>query len=167
MFEIKPISQEARTDAMAKAERYRLLNEPLEAESICRDILETDPENQEALVMLFLALSDQLREHINPSFSEAQALLEQMDSEYKRNYYEGVLYERRGKVHFKQMKIGSGHIAYDWFVKAMASYERAQELRPAGNDSSILRWNTIARILNRHPELVPASGSGIAEHMLE
>ena len=35
--------------ALEKALRYRLLNEPVEAESICRDVLEVDPDNQAAL----------------------------------------------------------------------------------------------------------------------
>ena len=46
MFELKPLSREAFPAALEKAERYRLLNEPLEAESICRDILAVDPDNQ-------------------------------------------------------------------------------------------------------------------------
>ena len=46
MFALKPISQASITGALAKAERYRLLNEPNEAESICRDILEVEPDNR-------------------------------------------------------------------------------------------------------------------------
>ena len=42
MFALKPISRDSLDGALAKAERYRLLNEPTEAESICRDILEVD-----------------------------------------------------------------------------------------------------------------------------
>ena len=32
-------------NAVAKAKQYRVLNQPAEAESICRDILEVEPEN--------------------------------------------------------------------------------------------------------------------------
>ena len=46
MFEFKRITPEAVPAALSKAERYRLLNEPREAESICRDVLLVDPENQ-------------------------------------------------------------------------------------------------------------------------
>ena len=60
MFELKPISHESVAGALAKAERYRLLNEPGEAESICRDILEIEPGNQQALISLILALTDQI-----------------------------------------------------------------------------------------------------------
>jgi hypothetical protein len=36
-----------------------LLNEPAEAESICHDVLRIDPENQQALIVLLLTLTDQ------------------------------------------------------------------------------------------------------------
>ena len=56
MYELKPLSREAIPAALEKAHRYRLLNEALEAESICRDILAADPVNQEATVTLLLAI---------------------------------------------------------------------------------------------------------------
>ena len=58
-FNLKPMSKDAVPGALAKAERYRLLNEPGEAESICLDILQVDPQNEDALVMMLLALTDQ------------------------------------------------------------------------------------------------------------
>jgi hypothetical protein len=58
MFELKRLSDEAIPAALEKALRYRLLNEPAEAESICHDVLRIDPENQQALVVLLLALTD-------------------------------------------------------------------------------------------------------------
>ena len=56
MFNLKPISRDSIETALAKAERYRLLNEPNEAESICRDILEIDSANRQARISLVLAL---------------------------------------------------------------------------------------------------------------
>ena len=50
MFELKSLSPEGVDAALEKALRYRLLNEPREAESICRDIIQVDPANHEALV---------------------------------------------------------------------------------------------------------------------
>ena len=41
----------------------------------------------------------------------------------------------------------------------MEWYEKAESLRPPGNDEAILRWNTCARILARHPEVAPAAVS--------
>ena len=60
MFELKPLSPDAIPQALEKAHHYRLLNEPAEAESICLDVLEIDPDNQQALVTLLLALTDRL-----------------------------------------------------------------------------------------------------------
>jgi hypothetical protein len=50
---------------------------------------------------------------------------------------------------------GAGFKAYGEFVSAMDWYEKAEQLRPAGNDDAILRWNTCARTLMRHQELRP------------
>ena len=61
-FALKTLSPEAVVRALAKAERYRLLNEPGEAESICLDALDVDADNQEALVTLLLALTEQFDE---------------------------------------------------------------------------------------------------------
>ena len=58
-LQLKPISEEGIPEAISKAELYRYLNEPGEAESICRDILVVDAENQMALRQLGLALTDQ------------------------------------------------------------------------------------------------------------
>ena len=55
-FELKTLHPDAVPRALAKAERYRLLNEPSQAESICRDVLAVDAANQDALTMLLLAL---------------------------------------------------------------------------------------------------------------
>ncbi len=48
-YKLKPISSAGIDEAISKAELYRYLNEPGEAESICRDILALDPEHQTAL----------------------------------------------------------------------------------------------------------------------
>ena len=59
MSELKPISKDSIDAVLEKAVRYRLLNEPSSADSICRDVLDIDPQNQQALVGLILALTDQ------------------------------------------------------------------------------------------------------------
>lgn len=153
MFEIKPISLEGEASAFQKAERYRLLNEPVEAESICLDLLRVDPENQEAIALLILVLTDQFQFRLAEAYQEARALLDRLVDAYARAYYEGVIYERRGKTHFRNRSMGSGQVAYEWLRKAMACYERAEGIRPPGNDDSILRWNTCARYIMRHGEI--------------
>ena len=98
MFEPKPISRDAIPAALTKAERYRLLNEPGEAESICLDILQIESENQEALVMLLLALTDQFRDETSSSRNAAARvadLLPRLTDEYDRLYYSGLVRERR------------------------------------------------------------------------
>ncbi len=44
-LKLKTISKSGIAEAIAKAELYRSLNEPEEAESICRDILAADPDH--------------------------------------------------------------------------------------------------------------------------
>src|ERR1035438_3415934 len=86
MFALKPISHDSVSGALAKAERYRLLNEPGEAESICRDILDIEPDNQQALISLILALTDQIPDHPGV-FQTALASIGRFQSAYDRAYY--------------------------------------------------------------------------------
>ena len=104
MPELKHLSKDAIPAALEKAERYRLLNEPGEAESICLDILETDPENQPALITLLLALTDRFSKGYGVSDTPANQLLARIKGEYERAYYTGILAERRAKA-----KLAQGH----------------------------------------------------------
>jgi tetratricopeptide (TPR) repeat protein len=155
MFELKRLSPAAVPAALEKAHRYRLLNEPTDAESICRDVLAVDPENQEALVTLVLALSDQLEERMAAAYDQARVALSQLRDEYKRHYYAGILCERRAKAQQRRGGPRAGHTVYDWFRQAMDHYESAAAMRPAANDDALLRWNACARVLNAHPDLAP------------
>ena len=145
MFELKPIGTKAIPGALAKAERYRLLNEPREAESISRDILQVAPDHQEALVMLLLALTDQFGKGTNVALDDARPLVERLHDEYERAYYTGVILERWGK------SLGDRgaprYVGCDWLREAMRSYQAAEALRPPDNDDALLRWNTCARII--------------------
>jgi len=149
MFELKPISRDGVPTALKKAERYRLLGEPTAAESICLDVLAVAPENQQAAITLLLAITDQFPDAPAEGERRAREVLPRLRDEYKRAYYEGIIYERRAKAQLRRGAPGAGEMAYEWFRKAMTLYERAETLRPAGNDESILRWNTCARILER------------------
>jgi hypothetical protein len=152
-FELKPLSQDAVPAALEKAERYRLLNEPAQAESICLDILSIDPGNQAALIMLLLALTDQLGGDV--SIARAREVLPALTGEYERAYYAGIIQERSARARLKQAIPGVNFIAYREFMEAMRLYEQAEAVRPAGNDDSILRWNTCARTLMRNRDLRP------------
>lgn len=155
MFELKPITAAGIPGALQKAERYRLLNDPSAAESICLDILEVDPENQQALVLLLLARTDQFADSAAAGALKAREVLARLRDEYKRTYYDGVIHERRAKALLHSGRPGSPAMAYDGFRDAMACYERAEQLAPPGNDEARLRWNTCARILNGTPHLAP------------
>jgi|SRR5579863_3522765 len=154
-YELKPLSHEAIPAALEKAHRYRLLNEPVEAESICRDILEIESTNQEALVTLLLALTDQFDQNLGAAAAAARTVLERISDPYSRLYHAGIMCERRAKAHLKRGGPHSRHQAYDWFQRALSHYDEAAAVRPHGNDDAILRWNTCVRILRAQPELVP------------
>jgi hypothetical protein len=166
MFDLKPITAPGIPGALQKAERYRLLNEPSAAESICLDILEVDGANQAALVMLLLARSDQLAETMAAGAARAREVLPRLTDEYRRAYYAGVIHERQAKALLHAGRPGTSAMAYDAFRAAMDCYEQAEALAPAGTDEARLRWNTCARILNGTPRLVPR-GEDHFEPMLE
>lgn len=155
MFELKPLSREAIPRALEKAERYRLLNEPWQAESICLDILRIDPENQEVLVMLLLALTDEFDKRLTECAGQARDVLPRLHSEYDQVYYAGIICERQARAQLNQSMAGSGVIAYHWLREAMSLYEKAEAIRPPGNDDAVLRWNTCARLIMRNRLLVP------------
>jgi hypothetical protein len=150
MYTLKSISAEAVPGALEKVERYRLLNEPELAESICHDVLAVEPDNQAALVMLLLSLTDQFRAGPAECVAQAQAVLPRLRGEYERHYYAGIIWERRGLARLNQGGPGSGQVAGVWIRKAMEYYEQAEAVRPPGNDDAILRWNTCARVCTRH-----------------
>jgi hypothetical protein len=150
MSELKQLSREAIPAALEKAERYRLLNEPAEAESICLDVLKADPENQTALITLLLAVTDRFGKGYGVSDTQAKELLSRVEGEYERAYYAGILAERRAKAKLAQGTPGSRFYAYDGFRDAMSWYEKAEAVRPPGNDDALLRWNTCARIITQN-----------------
>jgi hypothetical protein len=148
MFELKPISKEAIPRAIEKAERYRLLNEPKEAESICLDILRVDPENQQALITLLLALTDQFG--ASSQVSGSLEIIAGLDGKYERAYYTGIILERKARAQLAAGFPGAGHIAYDGLREAMTWFEKAEAIRPPGNDDADLRWNACARTIMEH-----------------
>ncbi|HEX3817696.1 MAG TPA: hypothetical protein VHW03_05355 [Chthoniobacterales bacterium] len=154
MSELKKLSSEAIPAALEKAERYRLLNEPAEAESICLDILTADPNNQPALITLLLAVTDRFSKGYGVSDTQAGQLLARLQGDYERAYYSGILAERRAKAKLAQGSPGASHHAYDDLCEAMRQYETAEAVRPRNNDDALLRWNTCARLITKN-KLVP------------
>lgn len=159
MIELKQITADAIPAALVKAKQYRLLNEPNEAESICLDILAADPDHQEALITLLLALTDKFGENgLVPAFDQAKHIVERLDSSRSKHYYEGIIFERRGKFHLKQGGPGSGGVAYDWLARAMESFDQSLAESDKENQDTVLRWNSCARLMNEHPDVKPFEG---------
>lgn len=155
-YRLKPISKDAIPRAIQKAERYRLLNQSWAAESICLDILDIDPGNQQVLVMLVLALTDLQSGVAASGVKRAKEYLAQITDEYQRAYYTGMIAERRGQALLASAGMGASGMAIDSLKEAMKWYEKAEALRPPGNDDSILRWNTCARVLSGQAHLEAA-----------
>lgn len=165
MFELKSLSREAIPKALERAERYRLLNEPAVAESICQDILSIDPDHQQALITLVLALTDQFGEAANLGISQVLALVPRLRGEYEGAYYSGIICERQARARLKREYPGAWFDAYDLFLQALEWFAKAEALRPLGNDEAILRWNTCVRLIEGH-KLKPRPHDE-AEHGIE
>ena len=150
MPDLKRLSADAIPGALEKAERYRLLNEPGEAESICLDVLAADPNNEQALVTLLLALTDRFGKGYGVSDTQAKEILGRIEGDYPRAYYSGILAERRAKAQLARGTPGCAHLAYEGFREAMHWFEKAEAVRPAGNDDALLRWNTCARMIDKN-----------------
>lgn len=150
MFTIKRISRESVPGALEKAERYRLLNEPWQTESICTDILEADPGNVKAAITLLLAITDQFNTPMTGDVENAKRMLRSIPDEYEREYYSGIIFERKGKSFLNRQTLDSGFVAYDWLREAMIHYEKAEAIQPSGKDDAILRWNACVRLIMHH-----------------
>jgi len=154
MHQLKRISKESIPTAIEKAERYRLINEPGLAESICLDILEVDPHNAKATIVLLLAITDQFATGASGEVNRARQLLPKLQGEYEKNYYAGIICERQALANLNRRSLGHSN-AYDWFIEAMEFFEKAESMRPQGNDSAIMRWNTCVRQIKQH-QLTPS-----------
>jgi ATP/maltotriose-dependent transcriptional regulator MalT len=150
-YQLKTISKAGIAEALAKAELYRYLNEPEESESICRDILAVDPQQQLALRLLGLSITDQFTGGVSDRCREAQEAFEKLADKYEQLYYQGLLQERRAKA---QLRAGQlPHAIYPLLERALNCFAEAEKIRPVGNDDAILRWNRCVRLVQT-PSLV-------------
>ena len=148
-LKLKTISKSGIAEALSKVELYRYLNEPEEAESICRDILAVEPDHQLALRLLGLAITDQFAGPATDRFAEAERIFQSLTSPYERLYYTGLLQERRVKA---QLLAGRhAHTLLPLLEQALQCFAEAEKIRPPSNDDAILRWNRCARLLQSHP----------------
>jgi tetratricopeptide (TPR) repeat protein len=144
-YKLKPISSAGINEAISKVELYRYLNEPGEAESICRDILTQDPEHQTALRLLGLAITDQFTGSISDRYEEVDRIFRALTNDYERAYYTGILHERKAKA---QLRAGRPpYTVRPSFEEALKCFEEAEQISPPNNDDAILRWNRCVRLL--------------------
>jgi len=155
VFDLKPLSAAGVPAALEKAFRYRMLNQPEQAESICHDVLRVDPTNQEAVIALLLAITDQFADPRPPTPQSARDLLPRLQGEYERAYYAGLICERLALTRLRSGLPRAGEIAHDFFREAMTHYEKAEAVRPHGNDDPLLRWNSCARVIQANPDVRP------------
>jgi tetratricopeptide (TPR) repeat protein len=148
-LKLKPIHVESIAAALAKAELYRSLNEPEEAESICHDILAIRPDNQAALRLIGLAITDQFSGGASDRYGEVENFFRKLSDAYEQLYCLGLLYERRAKA---QMRVGrAAQVLVPLFEDAMRHFAEAEKIHPPANDESILRWNRCVRLLESLP----------------
>jgi thioredoxin-like negative regulator of GroEL len=146
-LQLKTISPGGIPHALEKAEGYRLRNDPAQAESIYRDVLAVDAANHEALLGLILALTDQFGgDGAAGAPREAQRLVDRLPTEYERAYYTGIVHERTARASLQRRNVVRSSV-YDGLQQAMRWYERAEALRPPGNDDALLRWNSCVRAI--------------------
>ena len=148
MLNLKQLSKESIPSALVKAKHYRLLNEPWQAESICRDILEVEPDNQKAILYLILAITDQFSARKSAHSNEAKKMCKLLSEEYQQNYYRGIIEERLGKAATRRNIPRAKYIAYEFYRNAMSYYEAAEKIQPENNQDAILRWNACIRAID-------------------
>ena len=157
MTELKRLPRESIPAALEKAERYRLLNEAREAECICLDVLDVDPDNQRAVITLLLACTDQFSRTVGASVQKARELLPKVNGDYEQAYYAGIICERQGKAQLARGGSGAGVNAYHWLREAMEWFDKAERLSPEGNSDALLRWNTCVRLRDQHDHVRPGT----------
>jgi len=161
-LEIKSITESGVEEALHKADHYRLLNEPEQAESICLDVLAVRPDEAKATVTLILALTDQFGRDGGRAIPAAKKRVDELKDEFARCYYTGLVCERQARA---QLHRGlARNFAYEGFREAMGWYEKAEGLRGPGNDDPVLRWNSCLRTIRRE-RLQPRDDG--PEHALE
>ena len=165
-MKLKNISKRTIPQAQEKALRYRLLNHPWLAESICRDILEIDPDNQETIYTLILAITDQYENKYRMSVPESLKVVSKLKNPYQHDYCKGIIYERQAAAALKRANPRSGYIAYEYLEQAMYWYEKAEKIKPEDNDESILRWNACVRMIKQN-KLKPAPEQSYGQSYIE
>jgi len=153
-WELKQLRARDLEAAVALAKHYRDLNQPEDAESICRDILDVSPGSDDAWRTLGLALTDQFPTSWMRLFDDACAAFAKLSSHYERMYYTGIAWERYAKA---QLELGNNKNAIHAFEQAIRLFDEADELGSSEDPGPILHYNRCIRALTTTPELVRVS----------
>ena len=132
--------------ALERANQYRLLLQPELAISICIDILAVDTNNQDAIIIYILALTDNISEGKNDK--KILEVISLLDTEYRKKYYKAIYYERKGIAFMKGSM--SKSFAYDLFIKAIELYKLARDISPKDDDNATLRYNSCVRSIENN-----------------
>ncbi len=153
-YELKRLADKNLGTAIALAKHYRDLNQPDEAESICRDVLEVAPDNVDALRTLGLALTDRFPSEWMSLFEEACSTFKKLPTDYERVYYVAVAWERYAMA---QLAAGRAHNAIHAFEEAMQRFEDASQYAAKDDPAPILHYNRCVRALTTNADLARAS----------
>jgi tetratricopeptide (TPR) repeat protein len=150
-WKLKELGARNLAAAVTLAKHYRDLNQPEEAESICRDVLAVSGDDTEALRTLGLALTDRFPTAWMTLFDEACGVFAKLPSTYERVYYTAIAWERYAKA---QLEAGRAHNAIHAFEEALQGFSEAEKLGQADDPAPILHYNRCVRALTTHPDLV-------------
>jgi tetratricopeptide (TPR) repeat protein len=129
-YELKKLADKNLGAAITLAKHYRDLNQPDEAESICRDVLEVAPDDVDALRTLGLTLTDRFPTAWMSLFEEACSTFKKLPSEYT---------------------------ARPACEEAIVKFEEASALAAKDDPAPILHYNRCVRALTTNPEIARAS----------
>lgn len=164
-LEMKPLPHGELSKVLAMAQRCRDVSEPEEAESICLDVLETEPDNQQALVLLLLARTDLLDAGLPGGVERAREPLARLESAFDREYYSGIVCERQARHLLRARGRHSSFVAWEWFQYAMDHFEEATRLAPDRVEPA-LRYNACVRLIERNRHCAPGPEEA-GEHGIE
>jgi hypothetical protein len=147
-MEYHKIDKDSIEDVLERAKQYRSLLQPDMAISICMDIFAVDKNNQDALVIYILALTDQLSQSESKVHQKKITdSIKRLDSKFLQHYYSGIFFERQARSLLKHSM--SRSFAYEAFIEAIAEFEIAEKMAPEHCADPILRYNSCIRTIKK------------------
>ena len=147
-MEYHKIDKDSIEDVLERAKQYRSLLQPDMAISICMDIFAVDKNNQEALVIYILALTDQLSQSESKVHQKKITdSIKRLDSKFLQHYYSGIFFARQARSLLKHSM--SRSFAYEAFIEAIAEFEIAEKMAPEHCADPILRYNSCIRTIKK------------------